>query len=243
MGGYRPDFGPVFDNLDVLVAGLIVTFALALAAMSVALLLGWLLALMQMSAWRPLRMVGTAYVQLFRGTPLYIYLFWLYYSFATLSGIRLTEIVAGIICLATLYAAYLAEINRGALGSIPGTQAQAGLALGLSPWQNFRHVVAPQAVRVVIPPTTNMFAGMIMDTSLVSAIGVAELIRVTRIESSATFRPFEFYTAAGLIYVAIVLSVSAISAWLERRLSARDRVDDSATRRLRRGALFGAFRS
>lgn len=241
--GYRPDFGPVFANLDVLMGGLVVTFALAIAAMFFALLLGLLLALMQMSTWKPLRMVGTAYVQLFRGTPLYIYLFWLYYSFATMSGILLSAITAGIICLATLYGAYLAEINRGALRSIPSTQTQAGLALGLSPWQNFRHVVMPQAVRIVIPPTTNMFAGMIMDTSLVSAIGVAELIRITRIASSATFRPFELYTAAGFIYVVVVLGVSGISAWLERRLSARDRMGLSSTRRLRRGILFGGLRS
>lgn len=241
--GYRPDFGPVLANLDVLLGGLVLTFALAISAMFFALLLGLVLALMQMSTWKPLRVLGTGYVQLFRGTPLYIYLFWLYYSFATLSGILLTEIMAGIICLATLYGAYLAEINRGALRSIPITQTQAGLALGLSPWQNFRHVVMPQAVRIVIPPTTNMFAGMIMDTSLVSAIGVAELIRITRITSSETFRPFELYTAAGLIYVVVVLGVSGISAWLERRLSARDRAGLSSARRIRRGILFGGLRS
>ncbi|MEX2547825.1 MAG: amino acid ABC transporter permease [Chloroflexota bacterium] len=241
--GYQPDFGAVFANLDVILAGLVMTFVLAIAAMFSALILGLILALMQMSTWRPLRTIGVAYVQLFRGTPLYIYLFWLYYSFATVSGIRLTELTAGIICLATLYGAYLAEINRGALRAIPSTQSQAGLALGLSPWQNFRHVILPQAVRIVIPPTTNMFAGVIMDTSLVSAIGVAELIRVTRVASSETFRPFEMYTAAGLIYVVVVLGVSGLSAWLERRLSSRDRVALSGSRRLRRGILFGGLRS
>jgi polar amino acid transport system permease protein len=215
---YTPDFDPVWERADLLLDGLAMTFLLALTAMAAAIVLGLLVAVAQMSSVRPLRGLATQYVQLARGTPLYVYIFWLYYSLGGATGILLTPFQAGVICLATLYAAYLAEIDRGALQAVQREQREAAKALGLSPLQSFRDVVLPQAVRTVIPPTTNVFAMLVMDTSLVSAIGATELIRLARVGSSETFRPFEFYTVMGMIYVAVVLAISGLSAWLERRL-------------------------
>jgi ABC-type amino acid transport system permease subunit len=133
----------------------------------------------------------------------------------------LTAIQAGIICLATLYAAYLAEIDRAALEAIPRQQREAAASLGLTPFQTFRLVVLPQAFRIMLPPTTNMFAGMVMDTSLVAIIGVDELLRVVRSGASDTFRSMEFYTAGALIYLALVLAIT----WLSRRVEARVQLD------------------
>lgn len=194
------------------------TFAIAVTAMAGAIVLGLVIALGQMSSVRVVRSLATGYVQVARGTPLYVYIFWLYYSFGSATGVLLTPFQAGVVCLATLFGAYLAEIDRGALQSIRKEQREAGAALGLSPWQSLKDIVLPQAVRIVIPPTTNMFAMLVMDTSLVSAIGATELIRLARIGSSETFRPFEFYTTMGAIYVVVVLGISALSAWLERVL-------------------------
>jgi His/Glu/Gln/Arg/opine family amino acid ABC transporter permease subunit len=216
---YEPDFRAVFERLDLLAAGLLMTFALAIASMLAATVIGLLLAVGQMSKVRVIRSLSHGYVQLFRGVPLYVYIFWLYYSFGSATGILLSPVEAGVICLATLYGAYLAEIDRGALMSIPRQQHEAAAALGLTPVQSFRDVVLPQAIRTIIPPSTNMFAGVVMDTALVSSIGVVELMRVARIGSSESFRPFEFYTVAALIYIVVVLLISLASAYLERRLT------------------------
>ena len=220
--GYTPDFGPVWQRADLLLEGLAMTFVLAIVAMACAIVLGLVIAVGQMSSAWVVRKLATGYVQLARGTPLYVYIFWVYYSLGSATGILLTPFQAGVFCLATLYGAYLAEIDRGALQSIQKEQREAAVALGLTAWQSFRDVVLPQAVRIAIPPTTNMFAMLFMDTSLVSAIGALELIRVARIGSSETFRPFEFYTVMGVIYVVVVLVVSALSAWLERALRYED---------------------
>jgi polar amino acid transport system permease protein len=134
-----------------------------------------------------------------------------------LLGLRISPIQAGVLCLSTLYGAYLAEIDRGALQSIPKEQNQAAVSLGLTPWHTFWDVTLPQAVRIIIPPTTNLFSVMVMDSSLVSVIGVTELMRLTKVGASDTFRAFEFYTAAAVIYVVLVLVVTRSSRYLERR--------------------------
>ncbi len=121
------------------------------------------------------------------------------------------------ICLSTLYGAYLAEVDRGALASIPKEQKEAALALGLTPSQTFWSVVLPQAVRRALPPTTNLFAVMLMDSSLVSVIGVTDLMRLVRIGASESFRALEFYTTGGVIYVGLVLVITRLSRLLERR--------------------------
>jgi His/Glu/Gln/Arg/opine family amino acid ABC transporter permease subunit len=203
--------------MDLLVLGVAMTIYVSILSMAVAIVLGLIIASMRMSKAPVLQAVGRTYVRIFRGIPLYVYIIWVYYGLALLFGIRFQPIQAGVICLSTLYGAYLAEIDRGALQSIPKEQTQAAVSLGLTPMQTFWDVILPQAVRIIIPPTTNLFAVMLMDSSLVSVIGVAELMRLTKVGASETFRAFEFYTTAAIIYVALVLVVTRASRRLERR--------------------------
>lgn len=214
---YELDFAAVFERADLLILGVAMTIYVSIVSMVVAIILGLIVASMRMSKPAALQTAGRLYVRLFRGVPLYVYIIWVYYGLAMLLGLRFSPIQAGVLCLSTLYGAYLAEIDRGALQSIPKEQTQAAVSLGLTPLQTFWDVTLPQAVRIIIPPTTNLFAVMVMDSSLVSVIGVMELMRLTKVGASDTFRAFEFYTAAAVIYVALVLVVTRASRHLERR--------------------------
>lgn len=214
---YRFNFQPVLARADLFLEGVSMTVAVSLLSMALAVVLGLIVALASLSRFRFLRRAARFYVQLFRGLPLYVYILWLYYGLALWLGVKFTPLQAGVICLATLYGAYLAEIDRSAIQSIPRQQSEAALSLGLSPAQTFRFVVLPQALRVIVPPSTNLFAVMIMDSSLLSVIGVTDLMRLIRVGASDTFRSFEFYTAGAFLYVGLVLSVSRFSSRLERR--------------------------
>jgi His/Glu/Gln/Arg/opine family amino acid ABC transporter permease subunit len=213
----RLDFAAVIAHWPLFLRGVGTTVLVSVVAMSIAVVLGLVIAGCQLAPIRPLRVAANLYVRVFRGIPLYVYIIWLYYGLALLLGVTLSPLQAGIIALSTLYAAYAAEIDRGGLLAVPRAQVEAAVALGLTPLQTFRDVVLPQAVRVVVPPTTSLFAAMLMDSSLLSVIGVMDLMRLVRVGASETFRSFEFYTAGALVYVALVLLVTRASAWLERR--------------------------
>jgi His/Glu/Gln/Arg/opine family amino acid ABC transporter permease subunit len=214
---YRFDFSAVIDRADLFVQGVGMTIYVSVVSMALAIVLGLVIALLRMAKPVPLRTLGRTYVRIFRGVPLYVYIIWVYYGLAMLVGIRFQPVQAGVICLSTLYGAYLAEIDRGALQSIPREQRQAAQSLGLTPVQTFWDVILPQAVRTIIPPTMNLFAVMLMDSSLVSVIGVLELMRLTKVGASETFRAFEFYTTAAVIYVMLVLIFTRLSRYMERR--------------------------
>jgi His/Glu/Gln/Arg/opine family amino acid ABC transporter permease subunit len=214
---YDFNFAPVFRQWPLFVQGVAMTIYVSTISMFIAVIWGMIIALARMAQFPPLRAAARAYVQLFRGIPLYVYILWLYYGVAALVGIRFAPVQAGVICLATLYGAYLAEIDRGALESIAKEQTEAAKSLGLTPFQTFKDVVLPQAIRTIIPPTTTMFAIMIMDSSLVSVIGVTELLRLMKIGASDTFRTMEFYTTGAVIYVTLVLIVTRMSAFLETK--------------------------
>lgn len=214
---YRLNFSAVLDRVDLFIQGIGMTIYVSVISMAVAIVIGLVIALMRMAKAAPLQILGRGYVRLFRGVPLYVYIIWVYYGLAMLLGIKFRPIEAGVFCLSTLYGAYLAEIDRGALQSIAKEQSQAALSLGLTPVQTFWDVILPQAVRIIVPPTTNLFAVMLMDSSLVSVIGVMELMRLTKVGASETFRAFEFYTTGAIIYVVLVLLVSRASRHLEQR--------------------------
>lgn len=192
------------------------TFYVSITAMTLAIVLGLIIAVCRMGPITPLSVAANAYVQLFRGIPLYVYILWLYYGLDVFLGIQFSPVQAGVICLSTLYGAYLSEIDRAAIESISKGQTEAALSLGLTHYQSFKDVILPQAIRIIIPPTTNMFAIMVMDSSLVSVIGVTELLRLMRIGASDTFRTLEFYTTGAVIYATMVFIITRVSARLER---------------------------
>jgi His/Glu/Gln/Arg/opine family amino acid ABC transporter permease subunit len=215
---YQPDLSVVTSRWAVILAGVELTLYVAVVAMAVALVLGLVVAFIRISPFKPLAWLANGYVQFFRGIPQFVFLLWLYYGIAILLGINFRPITAGVIALSVQYAAYLSEIYRAGIQAIHKGQMEAGLSVGLSRPRIYQRIILPQAFRIVLPPTVNMWIGMLKDTSLVSVIGVQELMRTTELQSNFYFRPFEFYTAAALIYVTMTFVFSRIAGMIETRL-------------------------
>ena len=162
--------------LPLLGKGALITLELSLLAMIMAVCLGLVLALLRLYGARVLRAAATAYIEAIRGTPLLIQLFLIFYGLPHI-GIRLSAMVAAILGLGLNYSAYEAENYRAGIQSIPKTQMEAALALGMTRLQALRHVIVPQAMRLVLPPVTNDFIALLKDSSLVSVITMVELTK------------------------------------------------------------------
>ena len=215
---YQPDISVVTDHWQTILLGLRMTLYLAVIAMAFALVIGLVLAIVRVSRITPLVWLADAYIQFFRGIPQFVFLLWLYYGLSLLFQINFQPITAGVIALSVQHGAYLSEIFRSGIQAIHRGQIEAGLSVGLSRFSIYRRIILPQAFRIVLPPTVNTWIGMLKDTALVSVIGVSELMRTTEIQSNFYFRPFEFYTAAALIYVVMTLVFAHLAQALERRL-------------------------
>ena len=161
------------------------------------------------------RFIATAYVEVFRGTPVLLQLYVLYYGLA--SVVRLSPILAAILGLGLNYAAYEAEVHRGALAAVPRGQAEAARSLGLSRLQVLRHVLLPQSFRIALPALTNDFVALLKDSSLVSVITVVELTKRMTIVAVEV----RDWVVPGLLcaafYFAMSFPLSRLSLWLERR--------------------------
>ena len=197
--------------------GLGMTLYISIIAMAFALILGLIFALLRLSKIKVLSIFGQAYIEFFRGIPMFVFIIWLYYGLAMVIGINFRPLAAGIICLSMQHGGYLAEIYRAGIQAIPKGQWEASFSLGYSSRQTFQKVILPQAIKIIIPPAANMFVGMLKDSALVSIIGVNELMRQSQMATSLTFRPFEFYTVTALIYVALTLGFSQLVKLLEAR--------------------------
>jgi polar amino acid transport system substrate-binding protein len=204
--------------------GTLVTLGLSFASFALAIPLGLALALGRMSRGAP-RWASAAYVEVFRGTPLLLQLYVLYFALAPL--VRLGPITAAILGLALNYGAYEAEIHRGALLAVPRGQIEAARALGLTRWQALRHVTIPQAFRVALPPMTNDFVALLKDSSLVSVITVVELTKRMTIAAVDLRGWLVPGVACGALYFAISYPLARLAQRLERRLR-RDHDPESA---------------
>ena len=191
------------------------TVFLTCSSMALALVLGLLLALARISRSRLLSLPALVFVELIRGSPLLLQLFYIYYVLP-LAGLRLTPIQAGLAGLAINYAAYLSEVFRAGIEAVNRGQWEAAGALGLSHGRTLRLVVLPQAVRIVVPPVGNYFVSLFKDTALVSTISIAELMFRGQLIAADTFKYMRIYTAVFVIYLLISIPASAAVRWLER---------------------------
>jgi polar amino acid transport system permease protein len=214
------DFGLVAEQYDVILQAVLVTLVLALLAEGLGIVLGLGLSLMKISRSWLLSFPAQLYIDLFRGTPLLVQIIFIYFA-TPLIGIRFSSLFfAGLTALMLNGAAYVAEIFRSGIQSIDKGQMEAGRASGLTYTQAMRHIIVPQAFRRVIPPLTNEFVMLVKDTSIVSVIGLEELLRSARVLQSATANATPLVVAA-LIYLAICLPLIYAANGLERRLNRR----------------------
>ncbi len=194
------------------------TLLFAVAAMVLGLLLGALIALVRVLALPFLAPLARLYVSVFRGTPLLVQVFIVYYGLPGI-GIEFSPLTAGILSLTLNVAAYLSESLRGAVAGVGRGQWLAGTSLGFTHVQTLRYVVAPQALRMAVPSLSNSLISLIKDTSLVSVIAVTELMLATKELISTTFQPFPLYIAAAGVYWVLSLAFEQVQKRLERRLA------------------------
>jgi polar amino acid transport system permease protein len=213
------DWAAIPGMMPDLLAGLRVTVIATFVIMAIALVVALPVALARMSHNPLLRAPSTFYVQVLRGTPVLLQLFYLYYVLP-FAGIRLEPWTAGVIGMSAAYSAYLSEIYRAGIDAIDRGQTEAALSLGMSRVQVMRIVVLPQAFRIVIPPIGNMFVGLFKDTSLLSILTIHELMFQGQLLAAITFRHITIFTVIALLYLAVCWPSAAIIDRLERRLKA-----------------------
>jgi polar amino acid transport system permease protein len=186
--------------------------------MAIALVLGLLLALGRINPSRWVSAPVAVFVELIRGSPLLLQLFYIYYVLPGF-GVRLTPIAAGLLGLGINYGAYLSEVFRAGIAAVGSGQREAAESLGMSGGQTMYYIVLPQAWRIVIPPIGNYFISLFKDTALVSTISIAELMFQGQLIASDTFQYMRIYSAVFVIYVAISIPASLGVRWLERYFS------------------------
>ncbi|MGV8987736.1 MAG: amino acid ABC transporter permease [Cypionkella sp.] len=226
--------------MRTLVAGIKVTVAVTLIAYGLACAMGLGLALAGLSRFRVLRQAARLWIEVVRGVPIMVLL--LYVAFvlspalvwawnwvggvlglAPVSSRDFPLIARAVMALTLAYSAFLAEIFRAGLQAVDKGQIEAAMALGLSGWQRFRHIVFPQAFRMILPPLGNDFVAMVKDSSLVSILGVADITQLGKVMAAGNFRYFETYNMVALLYLVMTIGLSIGLRRVERRLRMRDR--------------------
>lgn len=203
---YLPLFAPAaWMVVQVSILSILLSWAVGLAC-----------ALAKTSGFRLFQWPAEFYLWFVRGTPLLTQIFLIYFGLPQL-GIRFDAFTAGVLALGLNGGAYVAEIIRGGLLSIPKGQRESAMALGMTYPQTMGRIILPQVVRVIIPPITNDAATTIKNTSLLSTITIMELMLQTQVIVSSTFRPFEFYILVSLIYLAMTTVLMVAMRWAERR--------------------------
>ncbi len=210
-------------NIEFLVGGLGTTIVLSLCAILLSVTVGLLVALPGLARNRLARGFNRAYVELFRAIPILVMLLWVYYGLPVVLDIRLDVFVAGMLALALCDSAFEAEIFRAGIQSVDRGQVEAADSLGLTYLDKMRYIVLPQAIRRVLPPLGNQFVYMLKMSSLVSVIGLSELTRRANELVVNQYRPLEIYTFLVLEYLALILIVSQLVRWMERRMRADER--------------------
>ena len=223
--------------MTTLAGGIWLTILVSVVAYGMACALGLALAVAGLSRFVVLRQASRLYVEVMRGVPIIVLL--LYVAFVAAPGFVIAwNWVTGfvgmdpmktrdfpllwraVIALMLAYSAFLAEVFRAGLQAVDKGQIEAAKALGLTGWQRFRHVVFPQAFRMILPPLGNDFVAMVKDSSLVSVLGVADIAQLGKVTAAGNFRYFETYNLVALLYLTMTITLSLVLRRLEARLRA-----------------------
>ncbi|EMI4492651.1 TPA: amino acid ABC transporter permease [Pseudomonas aeruginosa] len=202
-----------------LLQGAMYTVLFAAVSMVLGLILGFSVAVVRVTKVPVVSQIAAVYVSAFRGTPLLVQIFVLYYGLPSV-GIEFTPVTAGILALTLNVAAYLSESMRGAILGIDKGQWEAGLSVGLTWSQTLWNIITPQALRLAVPSLSNSLISLIKDTSLISVITVTELMLATKEVIAETFQPLPLYLAAAGIYWLLSALFERVQKALENRLTA-----------------------
>ncbi|WP_459202172.1 amino acid ABC transporter permease [Methanococcus sp. CF] len=209
----------IFDNIPFIIDAVFVTLKITtmsfLMAVIIAILVGSIRA---MNVSRLLDSFLMIYVEVFRGTPLLIQLFFIYYGLPSV-GIAMSSTFSAVLGLSLNGGAYISEIIRAAIQSVPAGQFEAAESLGMNKVETMIYIVLPQAFRITVPSLVNSFSSLLKESSLISVLAITELTRIGQLIYTRTSRPFEIYLTIGLIYLFLVSIVSICSFKLEKKLN------------------------
>jgi len=214
LGLTQPD--PYLRILLFVPDGILVTFEVTMASILLALVIGLFTGLGRLAKNRLVNGIASLYVEVIRGIPLLVQIFYIYYALGRI--VRIPDLYSAVIAMAVCYGAYMGEIFRAGIQSIPRGQMEAARSLGMTHAQAMRHIIIPQAFKVVLPPIGNEFIALLKDSSLVSILAVSDLLRRGREFASESFTYFETYTVVALIYLALTLFFSRLIGHMEERL-------------------------
>lgn len=203
-------------NAGALLDGLWTTIWVTLVSFAIALIIGIIIGLMRTSDNSLLKFIAQVYIDIMRGTPMIVLAFFVYFGVPQLTGFNFNAYTAGIVALSINAAAYIAEIVRGGIQAVGPGQGEAGRSLGLSSNLTMRHIILPQAFRIMIPSFINQFVITLKDTSILSVIGMVELTQTGRIIIARTYQSGLMWLIVGLMYIILITVLTKISNRLEK---------------------------
>ena len=221
------DFSFLSEYYPYFISGTINTIIIAILTDLFGVILGTVLALLKISNSKILRAIASAYIEFIRGTPLLVQIYIIFYMISfpdfTLFGLEMARFIPGVIALSINSAAYVAEIIRAGIQAVDKGQMEASRSLGFTKGQAMKYVVLPQAVKNILPALGNEFVVVIKESSIVSIIGIAELMMSANIIRGAIYRPFEPLLVVAVIYFALTFTLTRVLGVAERRMNKDDR--------------------
>ena len=226
------NFLKTFKYMQLFWEGLVCTVSLSALSVVAGFILALVLATMRLAKFKPLRYVSTAYVELFRATPMMVQLFLIYHvalagvslpTFKLFGFIRFERFIPGVIALSLNSGAYLCEIVRSGIQSVDLGQTEAARSLGLTAWQNMRYIVLPQAMKNILPAIANEFVTIIKESSIAWTIGVQDIMGAVNSVTAATFSMAEPLIVATCIYFCLTFPTSKVIQHFERKMSRGDK--------------------
>lgn len=217
------NFQLVQNSLPLLLMGAGITIKITALSVTVGIIIGLFMGVARIARFRIFRIIAAIYVDFFRGTPLLVQIFLVYFALPLLTGQRSDPYMAAISACGLNSGAYVAEIFRSGIQSIDKGQMEAGRSLGMTWVQTMRYIIIPQAFKRVIPQLGNEFIALLKDSSLVSVIGFEELTRRGQLIIAKTYASVEIWTCVAIIYLAMTLSISRLVAYLEWRFKTDDK--------------------
>lgn len=214
----------IWHNLPVILGGLALTIQYSIVAIILMVVFGLVAALMRLSKIAPLRWIASAYVEIFRSTPLLVQLFFIVLGLPAILPVNqwfgqlMYPILSAAVTLGLNEGAYVTEIIRAGILGVDRGQKEAAMSIGMNGFQTMFYIVLPQAFKRMIPPLVNQAAQTIKDTSLLAPVGVAELVYKGEIVIAATFDSFAIWSVVALLYFIVIFSVSKCAAYMERKL-------------------------
>ncbi len=193
------------------------TILISVCAYVVALLFGLIFGLGRISQNRFIKALSGAYINVFRGIPLLVLIFFFYFGLGKI--INLDRFVAGVLAIGVCYGAYMAEILRSGILAIDYGQHEAAMSLGMTKWQAMRHIILPQSFRIVVPPAANEFIACLKDSSLVMIIGLREITQAGREYANQNFLDFHTWLVVGLLYLIMTISLSRVVKVIEKKFA------------------------